>query len=178
MADDPEFMWPPAKQSLDASVAVKWPLAVGTYRLDGRAVNQGSGKWDFRPGSRLSPEVENVDAFISCCSWSRPNQHTDQLLSGTLRIDEVRERSIRGNLELVSKETLNATISVDFEVTDWRCPRQAKAQAPRRRQVPSAACAAPATNASQPLNGRSPSCKARAVSARCSRPSASQSVWL
>jgi hypothetical protein len=101
--------------NLDASVSMKWPLAVGTYTLDGRALANDSDRWNFRPGPRLSPVIESVVASFTCFCMSRPNWHADQELYGTLRVDEVSELSIRGNLELVSRGALDATVATDFE---------------------------------------------------------------
>ncbi len=105
--------------TLVTDLALRWPLAVGEYKLDGRYVLRINDEWSFHPGPLLAPAVESFNMEISCFCLTRPDWHVDQVLTGTVRIAEVSDHSVRGTLHVTSTGALEAFVATDFEAA-WK----------------------------------------------------------
>jgi hypothetical protein len=105
--------------NLDLDLHVRWPLAVGRYVLDGSARLGAGDTWDFRPGASLAPSIKTIDLRVrGYLRFSRPNRSVDQLLNGVLSVEQVREGSMHGRIELTSAGALEAGVAADFDV-NW-----------------------------------------------------------
>jgi hypothetical protein len=103
--------------NLDIDVRVRWPLAAGRYALDGSARVGARDAWEFRPGASLAPSIKTVDMRVrGYLRPSRPERSVDQLLNGVLSVEQVREGSMHGRIELTSGGALEAGVATDFDI--------------------------------------------------------------